>query len=630
VLLGLTVVLAISIGAPWSVWMVGSSELTWSYLPVGVGLPFLLILSANVLVGRYRNGAELSPAELAVILAMGLAVTGIPIFILGVMLAILSSPYYAAIPENQWERQVQPYLPSWAVPGNEGEVMRWFHEGLPSGQPLPWQAWLAPLGWWLSLLLAIYLICFCLVVLLRRQWVEHERLVFPLTEMPRLLMEDGGRRLLRDRLFWIGCGLGVALLCVDLVGYFLPGFPQLRLHRLTPLYLHPDFPPLTLVLFLPVVGFVFLASTGISFSIWFFYLVAVLQEGISNRLGYQVGGRPDPFVWGMPSLSWQAWGAFVAMVAWSLWMARGHLAAVWRHAVRGTAELDDGQEMVSYRSALVGAAAGLLYVLGWLWASGMEPRVAVLFTGTVLVVYLGITRLVVQSGVYYLGTPVVGQAFTLAVTGTRLGPSNLVALALAYTWHGDVQSIFMPAAAHGARLADLGHRPRDLARVMGLAVVVGFVVSLAFILHLCYQYGAANFRSWYFAAGQGAAKVAFDGVVYQLANPASTDWGKLGHFAFGGVLYTVLIAAQYRFSWWPLHPAGLAVAPLWMTRHIALSVALAWACKVLVLRYGGVRRYRELRPLFIGLVAGFFLAVGIGLVVDATWFLGNGHFIYNG
>jgi len=45
-LLGLGCVLLISLGAPYSIWMVGSSEITWSYFPVGVGVPFLLIALA--------------------------------------------------------------------------------------------------------------------------------------------------------------------------------------------------------------------------------------------------------------------------------------------------------------------------------------------------------------------------------------------------------------------------------------------------------------------------------------------------------------------------------------------------------------------------------------------------------
>ena len=49
----------------------------------------------------------------------------------------------------------------------------------------------------------------------------------------------------------------------------------------------------------------YLVSTSVSFSIVFFYLVAVVQERITNRIGYDVT-RPDAFVWGTQSLSWQA------------------------------------------------------------------------------------------------------------------------------------------------------------------------------------------------------------------------------------------------------------------------------------------------------------------------------------
>ena len=88
--------------------------------------------------------------------------------------------------------------------------MRHFYEGLPSGQGIPFEAWLGPLFWWLSLIFAIYFICFCMVVIFRRQWAENERLVFPLMEMPRLLMDDDGQSILRSKLF----GLAVPFLSV--------------------------------------------------------------------------------------------------------------------------------------------------------------------------------------------------------------------------------------------------------------------------------------------------------------------------------------------------------------------------------------------------------------------------------
>ena len=86
----------------------------------------------------------------------------------------------------------------------------------------------------------------------------------------------------------------------------------------------------------------------------------------------------------------------------------------------------------------------MIYVISWLCSAGMDLHVAILFLISVMLAYYGVTRIVVQAGVYYLGPPVGAQAFTLAITGTGIGGSNLVALGMTYSWFGDVQSIFMP------------------------------------------------------------------------------------------------------------------------------------------------------------------------------------------
>ena len=144
--LGFVLVAAISLGAPYSIWMVGSSEITWSYFPIGVGVPFLVVVFGSALIRRLVPRWELSPAELATVLVMGLVVSGIPIFIVGTWLAIISSPYYAATPENEWAAYIQPYLPDWAIPSPSGDAMRWFYEGAPSGEGIPFDAWLGPLS----------------------------------------------------------------------------------------------------------------------------------------------------------------------------------------------------------------------------------------------------------------------------------------------------------------------------------------------------------------------------------------------------------------------------------------------------------------------------------------------------
>ena len=607
VLLGLLMVAYLSVGGAWGL-MLGGLNFTWSFFPIGVGAPYVLLIFANALVHRQTGRWFLNPAELVVILIMGLVVSGMPIFIVGSWVAIISAPYYAATPENNWAGYIHPFLPDWLIPRPEGDAMRWFWEGLPTGYQLPLKVWLGPLCWWLSLFLAIYFVCMCLVVLLRRQWVDHERLIFPLTELPRLLLENGGSGILRSRGFWIGCLLPFSIMCYNVLGYIHPGFPQLAFDQGFTHQFSRDFPAITVQLYLPVIGFMFLASTNITFSIWFFYVLSIIQEGITNRIGLGMP-RSDPFMWGLPTVSWQAWGAFVGMVLWGFWIARHHLGTAIRQVLGGHRALDDREELLSYRTALIGTVAGLLYILGWFYQCGMSLHVALLFMFGFFVAYLGITRLVIQAGVYYVSTPVNAQAFTVAITGTDIGTANLLGLGMSYSWFGDVQSIFMPSAAHAAKLNETCANRRSMSWAIGLAVVAGFVITTASTVYICYRHGAGNLSggAWYFHSGGGLGGLAFNGVIHHLNNPLPADWTKLGYFGFGLLSYSLLALCQQRFFWWPLHPIGLAVGPVWMIHTTGISIFLGWLCKKVVLYYGGVHLYLQMRPFFIGLIVGYFL-----------------------
>jgi hypothetical protein len=633
-ILGLGIVMVVSLGAPYSIWMVGSSEISWSFFPIGVGVPFIGLVLINAGLRRLSPGRALQPPELITIVMMGLVASGIPIFVAGYIIAVISKPYYGATPENDWEVLVQPFLPDWAVPSPDGHAMRYFYEGLPKGQPIPWGSWAGPLAWWLSFVLALYLVCFCCAVLLRRQWVEHERLVFPLTEVPRLLVEQDPEAALppifRSRSFWVGCAIPLSVILFNMVSFFEPGFPQIPVFSgAASLTLFDGTIPMVFLIYFPVVGFMYLVSTQISFSIWFFYLLTLAEGGLVYWAGLAVT-RPDAYVWDWQTLAWQAWGAFAAMVLLSLWMARHHLRRVLRKTLAADNDLDDSGEMLSYRAATIALMAGLVYCLAFLWRLGMDLHVAALYLGGTLVVFLGITRLVVQSGLHYLTAPMQSQALTVAVTGTGFEPTNTVALALTYGCFGDVESIFMPSAAHAARLNELNTGKRGLAPAIGIAVVAAFIGSIWLIMYLCYQYGAGNFRSWFFQSGAGAGELAFDFAVRQIRDPWPTDWAKLAYFGLGSAAYFLLSLLQYRFLWWPLNPVGMTVATTWMVRRVAVSVFIAWFLKSVILRLGGIRLYRQLRPCFIGLIVGFYIGVGISYAVDATWFFGKGHGILHG
>ena len=625
VILGIGMVLVVCIGSLFSFFIVGSSEPTWSYFPSCVGFPFVVVVLGNALCRRMAPSWALGPAELLIIVTMGLVVSGIPIFMLSWGLAIIAAPYYHATPENSWVEDVHPYLPEWTLPQNkDDEAMVWFFEGLPSGQAFPWDVWVSPMLWWISVMLAVYLVSFCLVVIFRRQWVEYERLSFPMAELPQRLVAEGSSSLLGHKSFWIGCGAVLAIMLFNMISYFEPGFPEFAFHRPIAVELHPDFPVMKLVIYLPVLGFMFLAPTNISFSIWFFYLIAIVQEGIVNRLGIEIASF-ELFAWGLQTLTWQAWGAFTAMVLWSVWMSRRHLTAIGRHVLRRGPPMDDRGEMISYRAASYCLLAGLIYIVWWMCRAGMDLSLALLLVFTVLVAYIGITRLVIQSGLYCVTMPITGQAFVMAVTGTSLAPANIGGLSVTYSWFGDVQSLFMPSAALGAKLNEARNR-RLLAIAMGLAVVVGFASCLFYVLHLCYEYGAYNLTGDLL---HSAGEWTFHAMDYHLDNPQSTDWWRLTLFSIGALVYSALTICQCRFAWWPLHPVGLAVSSLWMIHSTVVSVFLAWAVKTVAMYIGGIAAYRRLRPLFLGLITGYFLGIGASFLVDWIWFFGKGHPIIN-
>lgn len=626
---GLAMVLCVCLGAQSSIWLLGSSELTWSYFPVAVGTPFVVLLLINAALHRWSAAHALNQSELVTVLVMGLAVSGIPAFTVGYVLAVPTMAVYGASPENGWAEAVVPHLPSWAVVTDE-ETIRLFYEGGADGVPLA--DWAMPLLWWGLLLLAVYLLSFCLAVLLRRQWVERERLPYPLAEVPLLLtrQQPGDRwpEVLRSPVFWIGAAVPFGLIGFNVIGYFHTGWPMVPMLQVAPIQILPH-APIYPLLFFPVIGFCYLVSTPVTFSIWFFYLLCSFEGGTLDGLGFSVD-HPDAYVWGWQAVDWQSWGAFQALVAWSLWQARSHLAQLWRH-LRRPDVLDDGAELIPLRPAMAGVAGTCLFIVGWLVASGLTVAWALGLLAGALVIYIGITRLVVQTGVPYLTTPMTAQGMLLAVGGTAGVPAPaLVGLALSYAWIGDVQSVLMPAAAHAARLNELCRHRRRLALAMALALVLALVVSTAFVLHLCYDIGAVNFRSWFFNVTAGAGSHAYNPVVQQLREPWSADGDKLGLFAIGAVAYLALAWLNVRLPWWPLHPAGLPLATTWMTQRVVFSVFVAWMLKSLVLRFGGPGAYQRLRPFFLGLVVGFFLGVGLSFAVDVLFFYGSGHPILNG
>ena len=229
ILLGLALVVGTNVAAPVVEFHYQVYGIARTQFPIAL-LFFVLIVSfvVNPLLGLVSQRTRIRRDEVAGALVIGFVGAAMPSLV-GRFLSTITAPAYFASAENQWPAFVTPYLRKWLVPSDEAGAVTSFYQGLPEGGQFQLGAWVVPLFWWLSFIAAIFLACVAIAVILRRQWVEHERLAFPFAEVPLgIVRESRGGALLRNRLFWIG--FAVPFLCVvwNVVGYFYPGLPPIR------------------------------------------------------------------------------------------------------------------------------------------------------------------------------------------------------------------------------------------------------------------------------------------------------------------------------------------------------------------------------------------------------------------
>ncbi|HUT32035.1 MAG TPA: DUF6785 family protein [Planctomycetota bacterium] len=633
-LVGLAVVVGLSLGVPYVELVLRGQLLATNYYPVGLGIAFLaVVLGVNVGLKALRRAWALGEGELAVVFVMAAVAVTMPTHgTAGYLLSWVSAPHYFASPENRWAEYFFPYLRRWAAVEG-GPALRWFYEGLPRGESVPWAAWAAPMAWWLAFVGAGLFACLCVVSILRRQWMEHERLAYPLAEMTTELVRGAEERPLlprfaRSGLFWVGFLIPFLMLCWNTACYGSPNMPAIP-GELPPLVMAPGFPPIYLVFYWPMLCIAFFLKREVALSIWVFVVLGVVQEGVFNRLGFSIRSSLSVYHFDAsePALAWQAYGAMVAMVALNLWVARRHLARVVRRAVRPGAPGADPAELLSPRTALVGLGVAGAFMAAWLVRLGMSPGTALLFLLAALIGFLGLSRLVVEGGLVFIRPPLTPQSATVAVLGnSALGATQLTAMGLSMAWVADPINAFMPAAANAAKVGRSGRASgRQIVAAMALAVGVALAVTVPYTLWLCYHRGAYTMGSWLF---KSAPRIPYEYVVDAIRSKPGVEWPKLAWGAVGGAEMAVLTGLYYRLSWWPLHPLGLVAGVVFKVRWSFLPIFLGWLCKEVVLRVGGLAGFERAKPFFLGAMAGWFAGAGVSVLIDWLFFFGHGHAIY--
>lgn len=615
-LTGRVVVLALLLTPLHAYWIV-KTEVVWAFVHATVlslffnvlGTLFALVL-LNRLAARRAPRLALTPAELVglyVLLCAATAVFGHDF--LQVLSTLLLYPYWQLAGNPAWGSTYLAQIPRWLVVTDPDALKGVWLGNSTLYRAATLRAWALPLAAWLAFTLALVWTMLCAVSLLRRRWTEHERLAFPLVQVPVSLLVHQ-ERLLGSRAFWTAFGLAGGLDLWNALATAWPSIPLINLRAdLAPYFTQRPWSEMgwtPLCVYPFAVGLTYFMPLDLAFSAWAFYWVWKAQMVVRGALGM------EPLTGAY--MGDQSSGAWLGIGLAALWGLRRYLAETVRHAARGDA--DDGREPMSYRTALLGFAAGAALVVGFALLMGLARWVTLAFFVLLLVFLAAATRMRAEFGpathdLYFSGP----ERVMTVVSGTGVYSTRDLAVLSQFHWlTRDYRSSPMPHYLEGYKLGnEAGLRLRTLVLPILLVSAWAFVSWFWCYLHVMYDRGvivrvAHPGAGWTFLAGESYRRL--DGwLAPGSRGPSYPVWSQLG----GGLGVTIaLLVLRQRFLWFPFHPVGYALAGSWTVSWLWCSVLAGWALKGLLLRYGGVRAYRGAAPFFVGLVMGEFV-VGGGL-----------------
>jgi hypothetical protein len=584
---------------------------------------FLLVVLNVFVMKRFFPRRALNQGELItiyVIMTIGSALAGHDSLQLGIP-AVGGFPVWYQSQQSSlgWDK-FNDFFPDWAMV-KDLKILKPYYEGTGAAilyTPEHLKAWLIPVLWWCAFILALGTVMICLNVIIRKQWMENEKLSYPIVQLPMAMTDNGGTlAFFRQKPFWIGFMLGAGL---DLYNGLATLYPQIPLIPVRHDYAPHDlgqylttYPwnaaggiPLPLYPFIIALGY--FLPLDLSFSLWFFYLFKKALLVFTAAVGIeQVGAHSFPY------LTEQSFGAWFAIFGMAVWTARGHLRQVWRKIVTN-AGLDDSMEPMTYRTAFLGLLAGGAFLTYFCLKAKMTLTVIVIFFLIFFVLSVGITRIRAELGppahemAGNMNSPFLMSLFAgTAGVGMPHLSANLTMMTMFWWFTGrGYRTHPMPCQLEAFKMGQQGGvNMRGLGGAMMFAMLIGGFFSFWAAIHLQYNAGAnvMTAHNW----GQ------FQWLKSQDDSPETVSRSVGGQYAvgFGALAAMAMMWMRTRFLWWPFHPAGYAISLTFGAEYYWSAIMLSTLIKFIVLRYGGYKLNRQMMPFMFGLILGEYL-VGAG------------------
>ena len=618
ILIGLIFLALTSFIVSWAELVTKEIMIGFLQLPaVVIGLLFFLIL-VNKFLKRFKK--PLTPQELTIIFIMMLVSSMISSRgLMEDLMPTMVGVNYFADPVNKWEKLFFPHIKKWLVPWDPSgppkqEIVKGYYEGYFYGEPIPWGKWLTPTLIWSILILLVFFSFFCLAVIMRKQWVEGEKLPFPLVQLPLEMMSEGDA-FLSNRLMWFGFAVPAIVFGLNGLQKVFPSLPEIKVDINLNQYMTTH--PWTGVTFFHIftsfagIGFFYLLPSQLLFSFWFFYLLFKIEEVIATSFGIEIVNAPHAAA--QQFVAYQTTGAFFVVAGYFFYTALPHLKRVFRTAIGR--EKEEPDEVMPYRVAFWGLLISIILIGIWsnmagmaLWLAFFEFIIYIFVEAIVMARSTAEGGLIMTEGCF---TPL--DVYSLFSPASTLGAKNLTVLAFFDAlFTRDLRGILLTGFLDGFKIADgVKLRRRNLAWVFLIAILSSMAIAGVLHLLIAYRKGAITLYTFPF---QGNNIQFFRENKPFAEGTAPLNLHFLTFFIIGAVFTVFLTIMRMRFWWWPFHPLGYAMSTSWGIIVFWFPILVAWILKMVILGAGGMRLYRRARMFFLGMIFGeFTMAVTFAL-----------------
>jgi hypothetical protein len=588
-------------------WSCGPDTLSLLYNAV---FTLFLLSLFNLLLKRFFKKYALTQGELLVIYIMVSLPTVIGGFDrLQTTSEVIAHVFWFATDENEWKEIFSPYLPKWLVVTDEKALKGFYEVGSTFYVTFHIKAWLIPAITWSLFMSVLVFIILCINVILRKQWIEKEKLTYPITLIPMAMTENGGATaLFAKKGFWIALAVAGGIDIINTLNIIFPTVPRLPTRGISLSFAEKPFNAMgwTAIDFMPFsFAFGFFMPLDLNFSLWFLFLLLKVLRVFLAAFGIRSGTSYIPYAYG------QVIGGLIGLGVLALWKTKHYIF----DAVKGIFIRKgsyDSTEPIKYRSAFLGIILGIILLVLFLYKTGMPIWAAIVFLAIHLIISVAITRMRAE-----LGAPfhefVHGGAdkVLISVFGSRsLGNSTLAMFIPLSGITSRQRANPMPHQLEGFKMAErAGINNKRLFFVMAASSVFGAILSFWIILHSTYKYGTnlLGFGNW-----------AVPPVKNLIINPVAPNYPDMVAmvFAFG---FTLFLSFMRTFLWWPIHPLAYPLSLVdWGMRRMWFAFMISWVVKKTILKYGGVKLYRQAIPIFSGLLLGEFIIGGLLTIINFT------------